>query len=655
MSEKNVPKLKERQPHIFYMDKNLKAIDPKFFTDRKAAMDEGKSKEEVEAILPNNPLITQIFEAEEKVVKIDEEISIQGLKNPMMMMYLGFSTRKIHDSVIGKKKFIEHHYFIEPDVGVFKHLIATEDISDLLSNPKNEFVIGVPVENLLEVLFKSFTKVDPGYSVTRTAKIRNLEKLNDPFLNFIAGREEMAGQMSEAIDATVHHVQLSMGCSDDQYRRWEMMFDNRDVMLNSYSMAKCFKKFSNIPAIVCGGGPSLDEFIEATKKDPNIQNNSVIIVADAVLKKLLDNGIRPHIVLRCERKKTEIFKGVTKEMTKGIYYAAYPWTPKDYFDLFEDSFYLFRSNGACMFTTIDHAKVDGGVSSGNAAIETALVLGCKNIFLTGLDCCKDDKGRTHTSGTQVEFNINNSKAKHSNIKCNDGKERVTCPVWVRTWNEYGQSIAKHMRKRQDIKVYNTATEGAVLGHTTFKPWCELGDLFTTKRNATAVFRAHRHKITDKEKARFSKTMGEALTISKEFLESLETVEGLAVDAMRTFTRETEKIIGTCQLENEGYDLVKELRKHTANYTKLLHNCVDTYDQNFKVKWYNNPFVRIFFFDVLQLDVYFYENEIASFRNKYDEVDERYFEYCKVTKMLIGKFKYYAKNLIKVLEGITNDK
>ena len=96
-----------------------------------------------------------------------------------------------------------------------------------------------------------------------------------------------------------------------------------------------------------------------------------------------------------------------------------------------------------MFTNVDHGFVDGGVSSGNAALELAFNLGCKDIFITGIDCATLD-GKSHSNGTQVEIDINKGLQKKLMVECNDGKERETIPIWERCLNEYIFSISKHL-------------------------------------------------------------------------------------------------------------------------------------------------------------------------------------------------------------------
>jgi len=587
--------------------------------------------------------------APERVVPIDKHIIFKGVKNPLVTVFVGFSTKRLVEAIRRKKKEIRHICIIEPDVAVFKHLVATEDISELLSDPTIDFVLGNSGETIIPELFKIFTKpMDAKTGISRTTLIANMEILVDPFSNAAEEHKKRALHTVELVQQTVQQIKLSMGCPDDQFRRFELMIDNKENMYNSWKIKGLYEKFKDTPAIVLGGGPSLDDFIKAYKKDKTLQN-SMIIAVDAVLKKLLDNGIRPHIVTRCERKLTNIFEGVKKEDTKGIYYAAYPWTPPEFFELFEDSFYLFRQNGVCLFTKIDHGFVDGGVSSGNAALEIAIVLGCKDIVLSGIDMCKGPKGETHVGGTQVEFNTERSKAKHTEIKTNAGKKAITIPVWERCRKEYMQTIDKWNKKGKKLNVINTATNGAVIPLTTYKKWDELSGIFADNQNIPAMMKKYRAKVTAVEKKRFEEILKEAKKQIKRYLDITNIAEGLAFDAKRTAMREIEKLVMTSKANtSDAYELIMSLRTNQANLDKLWGNVSDAIDQNFKQKLYPELMFRVLIFDVLQLQLFHYENSTNALLNQTDFVDQRHFIYHNLTRQFMEQVKYYLKMFEELL-------
>ena len=582
----------------------------------------------------------------EKPIAIEDNIVFHGVKNPLVSVFIGFSTRKLLDALKLQKKITRYTCIIEPDMGVFKHLIITEDISDLINNQHIDFVVGTSDETLIPVLFRNFTKPLDKSGISRTTLIQNIEMLLDPFVHTTPETIEGGKQIVEIVKQTVQQIRLSMGCPDDQFRRLELMMINKQTMYNAWNMKGLFDKFKDVPVFVLGGGPSLNDFIEEYKANDKLKNG-LIIAVDAVLRKLLDNGIRPHLVVRCERKLTSIFEGISKEDTKGIYYCAYPWTPPEFFELFDNHFYLFRQNGVCLFTKISHAFVDGGVSSGNAALEIAINLGCKNIIFSGLDMCMiGDK--THVDGTEVEFNIQRSKDKWSKVKTNKGTDATTIPVWDRCRKEYFQAIQKHRSKGKEFEVINTSEEGAVIPLTTHKLMKDISPLFDVEHDIHALIDEYKERLKVEEIENFEKIISLNSEKFKKHLRVLEIAEGLMEDAKRTADREIEKLVGTCKSQSKDpYEFILILRNQKANLDKLWSNVTDAIDTNFKRKLYVDEDFRTLVFDVLQLQLFHYENNVSGLVNTLEHVDHRHYAYYITTKDFMQQVKYYLEQFVKL--------
>lgn len=623
------PNLVLRKPDSFFLQKNM-------------------------ALLPE-PLKDNLMAVTASEIKIDKEIIIQGMKNPLITVFIGFSTSHLYHSLKRKKKRIDTIIVIEPKLDVFKELLSTEDVSDMLQAENVDFLIGLNGPELLTELFKVLTKTEKGQYISRVGKVFNLEKVIDPFVYETPEQIEEAKAIMKVVDDTISHIQLSTGCSDDQWRRWSLQFANRHNMFKSWNVDGLYKKFDKTNAIVLGGGPTLDEFVEAYHKYPNLKN-CILLAADAVLYKLLKNNIKPHIVFRCERKETQIFKGITKDMTKGIYYAAYPWTPPNYFNLFDDSFYLYRNNGVCLFTGVKHGFVDGGVSSGNACMEFAFNLGCPNVFTAGIDLCLID-GKTHTADTQVEFNPQASKEKWSKIKNYAGEDVTTIPVWMRCLNEYGQSINKHQGKNKDLKVYGTSLKsGKILG-AEYKSWEDANTLCEFKVNVEERIKSYRKQVPQEEINTYYATCKQAHADMSDIKDAARISFGLEKDARMTCDLEIEKMLRKIRRDTEGkdWDLIRTMRTIGPHLEKLTKNVADSYDLNFKSKYGNNKFYRICLMDVLQHDILIYENKVNSLANGLEFADDKYLAYVDLTRDFIDRVEFYCDKFLKELEVVLRDK
>src|SRR3990167_6057270 len=393
----------------------------------------------------------------ESPVAIDPDIKLSGIRNPLCLVIVGFSTRRILDTIKGMKKKIDKVIVIEPSLSVFKATIRREFVADLAMSADIDFLIGIAPDQLFSHLFSSFTSSDPKKGSTASSCLAP-EIVCDPFVYPSADGKQnpVVTHAIETALAASRQVFISMGCASDSFNRFEQLIQNEKNMSDSWDISQLFGKFPEHTAICVGGGPSVKEFIDAYK-EYDLGERSIIIACDASLKKLLDHGIRPHIVTRCERKLTTVFHGVTKDLTKGIYFAGYPWVTPEYFDLFDDKFMLLRTNGVCNFAGFPHGAVNGGGSAANCALELGYLFGCKKIIITGGDLCFID-GKSPVEGTQVEFDPEKSKEKWKQIPGNAGEDVTTIPVWQRCLNEYEMAIHKH--RERGAQVWNASVKGA---------------------------------------------------------------------------------------------------------------------------------------------------------------------------------------------------
>jgi len=631
------PNLVLREKHGFFVKRNLVAFKERGYDNINELMSSVKEKE----------------------VKIDHSIVIQGIKNPLLSIYVGFSTRKMFEALLRKKKVVRRILIIEPNLGEFKHLLCTEDISDIILRDDVDFLIGTMGKELLSEVYLYFTKIETGYGVSRACFIKNNEVMIDPFIYDTEEKKKKAMDIINTIKDAEQQLQLSMGCSDDQFQRLELMIENREIMYNAWDMTKLKQRFQNIPALVIGGGPSVENFLEDYKKRASYYTNFIIIAADATLPLLLARGIRPHMVTRCERKLTTIFQNLTKEDTKGIYYCAYPWTPPEFFDIFDNHIYLFRHNGVCQFADpIKHYHCDGGVSSGNAALEIAMDLGCKNIYLAGIDLVMGDDGETHVKGTTVEFNIDNSKHLHKPIICNDGKKRTSIPVWERCQNEYMQSIDKHekkeVNKKKCFKVYNLSPIGGVIRQAKPITYSEMHDMLGSHTDNTKtahdIINKHKAKISKKDVDKFKTKLTTTLTELGEMKNLMSVAKGLIQGAVKTADREVSKLLRRIveDSQDNAFAAIKTIRMNEANYIKVWKNVALAIDDNYKAKLYSFDTMRILILDILQLDMFQYENVTNSLYNEFTHEDERYCEYYKHTKDFMVRVDYYIDLLTEKL-------
>lgn len=165
----------------------------------------------------------------------------------------------------------------------------------------------------------------------------------------------------------------------------------------NHTPAACLRDtFKGQRAIVCAGGPSLDQHLDWIKA----QRDSLLVVAvSRVAKRLQDVGITPDMVVSVDPNarsfdvSREIFLYEPLPLFVHAYHVyhelAQAWPgqhvylgPRYMWDLEED-------NVAVMGPTVT-----------NAAIHILVAMGCDEICLAGLDLCFSPEGHTHAKGSQ---------------------------------------------------------------------------------------------------------------------------------------------------------------------------------------------------------------------------------------------------------------
>jgi len=587
---------------------------------------------------------------EEVPVPTELDVKVAGIKNPTCAVVLGFSTHRVLEELLNSKKSIEHIVVIEPSIKRFHATLRRHLVTQYLTDERIDFMVGIPTNELQTHIHGAFSRFDNMIG-SRANTCFSPEIVPDPFVYSDQGVEgvEMQKVLAEIATKASQSVFISMGCSSDTFNRWKQSVRNLDNMFKCLTLEKGIDKFKNMPCVVVGGGPSTEDFIKYCKKY-DLEKKALIIACDASLRRLLKENIKPHIVTRCERKKTLIFDGVSKEDTKDIYYAAYPWTDPSFFELFEKNIMLFRSNGICNWTEYKHLSVDGGVSSANAALELAYRLGCTEIVVSGIDLVFVDNA-SHMKGTKVEFDIEKSRPKWVPQKTNDGKEAMQIPVWRRCQDEYVNSIAKYKKKNKEIKIFNTSQKGAYIHGTDLVKWDDLKGIFKKRVYPLKKLGETTFYYPDSELKRFEKTKADSLVYLKQLKKDIDEVFCSLEDALDNNAREEKKCMlqaQTCVDPVEFFRIADTSKNSLAEIYKMPAKVVEKFkDEHYPEKraYFSNLIA-----DTIQLDLFKTENKIRSLKNVIPIDHERLKHYISLHANLYKLIDYYAGEIIYLLEG-----
>jgi len=592
-------------------------------------------------------IIKALDKNKEEPIPVEDEVIVQGLKNPLCVVVLGLGTSRVLEEIIKLDKTVAHIIVIEPSLNRFHATLRRHFMPHILEDKRVDFLIGVPDNEIQQHIYQTLTRFHDNEG-SRAQTCLQPEVIPDPFVYGPGGvlGAEAGKVLADKVMSASQAVFQSMGCASDTFNRWIQSSKNFDTLQTSYSIDKAYDKFSDMTHIVVGGGPSMEEFIKECK-EKDLTKKACIIACDASLRRLLKEGIRPHFVTRCERKLTSIFEGVNREDTDNIYYVAYPWTDVKFFELFKNPVMVFRTNGICNWSGYKHASLNGGVSSANAGLQLAYELGAKDIVITGIDLCFIDN-KSHVTGTKVEFDIEKSRPLWKEVTNNEGKTVTQIPVWKRCHGEYENSILKYKQKRK-MKVYNTSQKGVQIAGTTLKKWDELDHLF--KKNVDPLKRIKRliHKFPKSEKAKFEKRIENSIGYLKAMRKDLKEVFSGLDDSINNNLREEKKCIMQLksQYEPREYfrilnDVFKSLKEIYGAPCKLI--------DDFKAQHYTGNEFSQLITDTLQLDIFKAENKIRSLKNTIVHPHERMKHYVSLHAQVFHLIDYYAQEMIALFEG-----
>lgn len=143
---------------------------------------------------------------------------------------------------------------------------------------------------------------------------------------------------------------------------------------------------SNIPVLIVGSGPSLDDRIDDIKK---VRDEVIVVSAGTGLRALIENDIYPdfHIELESDYINYRVISSYDREKLKTVRIIAASQICPLIWELFGDQRLYFKHENpiGSLFGTPETNIAGGAPTCTNAAIALCSQLGLSNIFLFGTD------------------------------------------------------------------------------------------------------------------------------------------------------------------------------------------------------------------------------------------------------------------------------
>lgn len=319
----------------------------------------------------------------------------------------------------------------EKDPALLRETLARFDLSELLSNDR--FVLGVGELN------------DAFFADIQGAALNGVSDVNSVIFSPLHGVDEgyydqMRNELVRQYLVVRPLVEVNVRTATDIQKN---TFKNLPHLAHSPDVGEMENQFPDIPFILIGAGPSLDESIDFLKE---VQDKAIIVASNSPYRKLINNGIKPHLVVTADPLSPTLvgFENVSIEgVPLACPFSAYPEIVRRFSG---------RTLSWCTYNPIvDIVKQRTGRKPGTPILEQGTVsgcvldlsrlFGCKKVLLIGQDMAVMDDGRYYSDDTAYsDTGAHFSQSKKGQRLPGNTQEKVTVEgrlfVYLKTFEQF---------------------------------------------------------------------------------------------------------------------------------------------------------------------------------------------------------------------------
>jgi hypothetical protein len=379
MLEKNIRILKARFPEVYKRILEVGSREPLHFR-----YGDGNSTKELLSVNGKHTFPTFSDGKKEELI----ELWFSGLRLQSEAIYslTGFGDGSHVRYFLKNSSGGNYALVAEKDPALLRDTFSRIDCSDILANDR--FILGTGECD--EDFFRDLKDA----AMLKVTEINNivfspLHCVDEAYYD--KARNEMVRQY--LVIRPLMEVNLRTGMNLQQNT-----LENMKHMAGSPDVGELAGLFEDVPFILVGAGPSLDESIDFLKF---MQDKAIICVSNSPFRKLVNSGIRPHLAVTADPLSPTL-RGFENVEIEGIPlacpFSAYPEIVSRFSGrILSWSTYnpivdiLKASTGRPPGTEI----MEQGTVSG-CVLDIGRLLGCKKIFLVGQDMCVRDDGKYYT-------------------------------------------------------------------------------------------------------------------------------------------------------------------------------------------------------------------------------------------------------------------
>ncbi|MBA3723140.1 MAG: motility associated factor glycosyltransferase family protein [Parachlamydiaceae bacterium] len=345
--------------------------------------------------------------------------------------------------------------FLEEDLGVLHRLFETEKGTEILNHLQVKIVTFTDLMEDKEIFSElAWTYINAPFTVSA---LKLYEDVNSQ------GVSDLAHQVT--------HESVQKSALADEYQKYGVPFF-RNFYPNLLELPKAiygnglFDLYKNVPAIICGAGPSLNKNIGLLK---TLNEQALIFAGSSSLPALLSKGVIPHFGAAIDPNLAQVSR---VQCSQG-YLIPFFYRNRLYHEALKaiSSSRLFLT-GAGGYDIAEWFEQELGLESDildeghnivNFCIEIANALGCNPIILVGVDLAYTNN-RPYAEGVEETLNLPKEKLVENGdldsiaVQRNDINGEPVYTLWK--WITEAEWTAKFAEDHPDITIIN-ATEGGL--------------------------------------------------------------------------------------------------------------------------------------------------------------------------------------------------
>jgi hypothetical protein len=322
---------------------------------------------------------TFYHDPEGALIQMEQWFSSLDLTNQRVLYIYGVGLGYAYSAVKHwlKKKHDRYVVFLEDDLAVIHRLFETEEGSRLLENSRVKLIYLKSIkdpDNVFDTLYWNFAMTKMAVSAL-------------PFYGEV--KRDVYAELSQKIayDAAVKNALL------DEYMRYGGAFfinfyQNILALPGSYFGNTFFNKYSKVPAIICGAGPSLKKNVDFLK---TLTDKALVFAGGSAMNVLNAAGFSPHFGGGIDPNAAQHDRMSSNQ----AYEVPYFYRNR----IFHDAFNAIR--GPRLYITgcggydvaeyfeknlgLEGELIDEGHNVVNFCVEVANAMGCDPIIFVGMD------------------------------------------------------------------------------------------------------------------------------------------------------------------------------------------------------------------------------------------------------------------------------